>query len=130
MKDVGKEAVTDLRKVVKQTLSDAIQKPIRGACERFVHEGNDIGTGVKSRILGLFETLAKQATKAAEGPAQKILQENFVAVRGEVRTAFDSWGDPLEETVEDVPGSAFYDPLQIIAKDRLVDASNNKAIVT
>ena len=47
MKDVGKEAVTDLRKVVKQTLSDAIQKPIRGACERFVHEGNDIGTGVK-----------------------------------------------------------------------------------
>ena len=29
MQDVGKEAVTDLRKVVKQTLSDAIEKPIR-----------------------------------------------------------------------------------------------------
>ena len=100
MNDVGKEAVTDLRKVVKQTLSDAIQKPIRGACDKFVNEGNDIGAGVKNRILELFEGLAKQATKAAETPARNILQAKFSVVRDEVRAAFDSWGDPLEETAD------------------------------
>ena len=35
-----------------------------------------------------------------DGSQIAILQENFVTVRGEVRTAFDGWGDPLEETVD------------------------------
>ena len=99
MQDVGKDAVADLRKVVKQTLSDTIEKPIRSACEKFIHDGNDIGSGVKNQILDLFDELARRATKAAQDPAAKLLQENFVIVRGEIRQAFDNWGDPLEDTV-------------------------------
>jgi GTP-binding protein EngB required for normal cell division/gas vesicle protein len=100
MQDVGKEAVTDLRKVVKQTLSDAIEKPIRAACDKFVNDGNDIGPGVKSRILALFQELSKRSTKAAQGPATRILQENFSVVRADVRSAFENWGDPLQETAD------------------------------
>ncbi|WP_404292129.1 dynamin family protein [Microvirga sp. RSM25] len=100
MQDVGKEAVTDLRKVVKQTLYDAIERPIRTACEKFVRDGNDSGAGVKFRILGLFQELARRATKAAQDPATKILQENFSSVRADVRSAFETWGDPLQETAD------------------------------
>lgn len=100
LQDVGKEAVTDLRKVVKQTLSDAIEKPIRGACKKFVTDGDDIGSGVKARILQLFYELARTATKAAQGPATRILQENFASVRNDIRDAFEKWGDPLEETTD------------------------------
>lgn len=100
MQDVGKEAVTDLRKVVKQTLSDAIDKPIRLACDRFVKEGDDIGPGVKNRIIGLFQELAAKATRAAQEPAARILQENFSVVRNEIRSAFEDWGDPLQETAD------------------------------
>ena len=98
MQDIGKDAVADLRKVVKQALSDAIEPPIREKCNKFVMERRDIGTGVKSRILELFDNLAITATKAAETPATKILKENFSAVRDEIRNAFDGWGDPLEDT--------------------------------
>jgi GTP-binding protein EngB required for normal cell division len=98
MQDVGKEAVADLRKVVKQTLSDAIEKPIRSACDKFVQDGNDIGPGVKSRILNLFDDLARRSTKAAQEPAIRILQDNFQAVRNDIRQAFDGWGDPLDDT--------------------------------
>lgn len=100
MQDVGKEAVTDLRKVVKQTLSDAIEKPIRAACDKFVSDGNDIGPGVKGRILTLFQELSRRSTKAAQEPATRILQENFSVVRGEVRSSFETWGDPLQETAD------------------------------
>jgi gas vesicle protein len=100
MQDVGKEAVTDLRKVVKQTLSDAIERPIRTACDKFVKDGNDSGPGVKSRILILFQELSRRSTKAAQEPATRILHENFSAVRNEVRSAFENWGDPLQETAD------------------------------
>jgi hypothetical protein len=100
LQDVGKEAVTDLRKVVKQTLSDAIEKPIRGACQKFVNDRKDVGQGVKSRIINLFYELAKTSTKAAQQPATRILQENFASVRNDIREAFEDWGDPLQETTD------------------------------
>lgn len=98
MQQIGKEAVAELRDVVKQKMSAAIAKPIRSSCERFVGEGSDIGTGVKSRILDLFERLAKAATTAAQEPAIEILKQNFKSVRSEIQTNFDGWGDPLQET--------------------------------
>ncbi|TGN73462.1 hypothetical protein EOW77_0034760 [Bradyrhizobium yuanmingense] len=100
MKQVGKEAVDELRQTVKQRLTDVIQAPIRKACQGFVTKGDDIGTGVKQRILDLFETLAKEATAAAQTPANRVLQQNFTKVRGEINEAFESWGDPIQETVD------------------------------
>lgn len=100
MRQVGKEAVDELRASVKNRLKDAIQKPIRTACEKFVSEGDDIGPGVKLRILDLFNRLARQATSSAEKPAIEILQTNFVQVRNEIASAFGQWGDPIQETAD------------------------------
>lgn len=98
MNQVGKEAVDELRAVVKQRLKDAIRKPIEDACHKFVSDGNDIGPGVKYRILNLFNALAKQATEAAKEPAVDILQSNYKVVREEIQTTFEQWGDPLQDT--------------------------------
>jgi len=98
MNQVGKEAVDELRDLVKQRLKQAIRSPIEEACTRFVRNGNDIGPGVKHRILELFNSLAKQATNAAREPAIAILQTNYKVVREEIQSTFKQWGDPLEDT--------------------------------
>ena len=100
MRQVGKEAVGDLRQTVKLKISDAVRKPIRRACEKFVENGDHVGQGVKSRILELFDNLAKQSTKAAEEPSTKILEKNFTSVRSDIKAVFDDWGDPLQETAD------------------------------
>lgn len=98
MNQVGKEAVDELRALVKQKLREAIRKPIENACQKFVADGNDIGPGVKTRILHLFNALARQATEAAKEPAIEILQSNYTVVREEIQTTFSQWGEPLQDT--------------------------------
>ncbi|MEF8759185.1 MAG: dynamin family protein [Candidatus Accumulibacter sp. UW25] len=98
MKQVGKEAVDELREIVKAKLTEVIRKPIKGSCEKFVTDGDDIGPGVKNRILYLFKQLANQATVSAQKPAISILQSNFAQVRAEIHSAFEQWGDPIQET--------------------------------
>lgn len=100
LRQVGKEAVDELRDIVKQKLMDVIKKPIKKACDEFVERGDDVGRGVKSRILDLFVSLARHATNAAEKPAIDVLQRNFSSVREEIRLAFEGWGDPLDETAK------------------------------
>lgn len=100
MKQVGKEAVDELREIVKAKLMDVIRKPIKAACEKFVRDGDDIGPGVKYRIMELFRKLASQATIAAQKPAIEILQMNFSQVRREIHAAFEQWGDPIQETAD------------------------------
>lgn len=100
MKQVGKEAVDELRETVKVRLIEVIRKPIKTACDRFVVDGNDIGAGVKYRILDLFRELAAKATTAAQQPAILILQTNFAEVRAEIQTAFAQGGDPIQNTAD------------------------------
>lgn len=100
MKQVGKEAVDELRNTVKSRLSEAIRGPVERACKKFVAEGDDIGAGVKNRILDLFGQLAVKATNAAQEPAITILQTNFAAVREEIQTAFRQGGDPIQGTAD------------------------------
>lgn len=100
MNQVGKEAVDDLRMVVKIRLTEVIRKPITAACKKFVDEGDDIGPGVKYRILELFRQLALNATTAAQRPAIEILQSNFAEVREEIHAAFAQWGNPIQETAD------------------------------
>jgi GTP-binding protein EngB required for normal cell division len=98
MKQVGREAVGDLREVVKSRVSTVVRKPIKSACEKFVKNGDHQGPGVKNRIIELFNDLARESTKAAEAPATRILEENFGKVRGEIKSAFSDWGDPILQT--------------------------------
>jgi hypothetical protein len=99
MKTVGKEAVDELRDTVKKELSKTIRGPIKSACERFVKEGNDLGPGVKYRILELFNTLAETSTKAAKEPAIKILTENAANVRSDIQKELKKGGNPIQDTV-------------------------------
>lgn len=100
MKQVGKEAVDELREIVKTKLMAVIRKPIAVACEKFVADGDDIGPGVKSRIVDLFGKLARTATLSTQKPAIEILQHNFAQVREEIQTSFGQWGDPVQETAD------------------------------
>ena len=100
IKTVGKEAVDELRQTVKSELSTTIRSPIKSACEQFVMNGNDIGPGVKMRILELFADLAQVATTAAKDPAIRILQENANRVRIEVQQELKKGGDPLQDTAD------------------------------
>jgi len=100
LRQVGKEAVDELRALVKQRLTQVIKRPIQARCKAFVEKGEQYGKGVKNRILELFGELAVGATTAAEKPAIEVLRENFSEVREEIRAAFEQWGNPLEETAD------------------------------
>jgi GTP-binding protein EngB required for normal cell division len=100
MKTVGKEAVDELRDTVKKELSKTIRGPIKSACEKFVREGNDLGPGVKYRILDLFNKLSETSTKAAKEPAIRILTENAASVRADIQKELKKGGDPIQGTVD------------------------------
>lgn len=100
MKSVGKEAVDELRDTVKNELAKTIRAPIRASCEKFVKSGNDLGPGVKHRILGLFRELARTATDSARGPAVKILQQNAARVRSDIQTELNKGGNPIQDTAD------------------------------
>lgn len=100
MKEVGKEAVDELRETVKNELAKTIRDPIKLACEKFVKRGDDIGPGVKNRVLSLFNTLASEATIAAKEPAVRILCEKAKLVQKDIQDAYKKGGDPLQETAD------------------------------
>lgn len=96
---VGKEAVDELRETVKNNLIKKIEGPIRRKCQNFVKKGDDIGLGVKSRILELFNDLANDSIEAAKEPAVELLQTQFREVQNEILKVFKNQ-DPLS-AIED-----------------------------
>jgi GTP-binding protein EngB required for normal cell division len=97
---VGKEAVDDLREKVRSELIKKIEGPIRRKCQRFVADQKDFGTGVKSRILKLFEQLAEEVVAAAAVPAATLLVERFKEVDKEILAAFGEHSEPLSEAAD------------------------------
>jgi len=95
LNSVGREAVNELREQIKNSLITKIEKPIRNKCQRFVQRGDDIGGGVKNRILQLFEELADDVIEAAIEPATDLLQSQFREVEREIITIFDRHKNPL-----------------------------------
>jgi hypothetical protein len=95
---VGREAIDELRQVVKGKLFSAIYPHIKYECENFVKEGKDKGEGVKIRSLQLFKSLAQQATEAVRKPAQQILKQQFMVVKKEIDDTFTKLGDPPRDT--------------------------------
>lgn len=96
LREIGKDAIEELRTVVKTEVVRAIEKPIRAACKKFVENNAHVGQGVKGRILELFETLAADTTDAAGAPTEKVLTENYASVNADINQAFKEWGEPLE----------------------------------
>lgn len=102
---VGREMVNELRDQVKNSLIRKIEGPIRRKCEKFVDDNEDLGTGVKVRILALFHRLAEDATDAASGPAIEILTSRFREVETEILAVFDQHADPPTSAAEAIVAS-------------------------
>lgn len=94
---VGKEAVDDLRDKVRTELIKKIEGPIRRKCQKFVADQQDFGTGVKLRILELFEQMAEEVVAAAATPATTLLVEKFKEVDKEILAAFGEHSEPLDK---------------------------------
>lgn len=95
---VGTEAVDELREEVKNSLIKKIENPIRKRCESFVEKNQHIGSGVKQRILALFNELADETIKAATEPAIELLTNHFRRVEKQIRKVFDEhqeYNDPI-----------------------------------
>ena len=92
---VGREAVNELREQVKNNLIQSIESTIRKKCKRFVDSTQDVGSGVKNRMLTLFQELSEDATEAAGEVALKLLTNNYRTVEKDIREIFDQYQDPL-----------------------------------
>ena len=97
---VGKEKVDDLRQAVRQQLLQRIKGPIRRQCNNFVEARQDVGPGVKMRMLDLFDDLVPPVMETAKHTATKVLLENFQAVENQIRDIFDQHQDPIERATE------------------------------
>lgn len=119
---VGRDAVAELRDEVKNRLITKIEEPIRKKCKAFVERGDDIGPGVKHRILDLFDELARDVTQASAEPAAKILQDLFGEVEREIRDALKQYEDPLRSAAEAIVSSEK-------ARLKRSDAQRRKAVL-
>lgn len=102
---VGKNFVDDLRVIVRAELCKAIEAPIRRACQEFVNRNQNSGTGVRGRILELFDALADEAIEAAKKPAYKVLLDNYQKVELEILDAWKDHNDPLLAAAEAIVSS-------------------------
>jgi hypothetical protein len=87
---VGKEATEELRQRVRNQLLHSISAPIQKRCQKFVDEGQDVGRGVKRRLLDLFDELLPMVVEVAKGPALKVLNEADRETSGRSRR-IDEW---------------------------------------
>jgi hypothetical protein len=96
---VGKEAISDLRNEVKNSLTESIRAPIKRRCDVFVKNGDAMGPGVRNRMLELFEELASSSCDEAKKVARQILAKNFKKVEEELRSVMAHFDDPVAAAV-------------------------------
>jgi hypothetical protein len=90
----------ELRDKVRAELIKKIEDPIRRKCQKFVADQQDSGTGVRLRILDLFDELGEEVVEAAAAPAISLLVERFHEVDKEILAAFGEHSEPLTEATE------------------------------
>lgn len=100
LREIGKEKIDELREVVKNTIVQKIEGPIRAECKKFVAEGNADGRGVAHRIRELFAELAENATAAAREVTEATLLRHYASVKEEIDKAFADWANPLETAAD------------------------------
>lgn len=92
---VGKEMARGMRDEARMLLIDVIEKETRRACKKFVEEHQDIGRGVKQRILTMWSELANQVVILARTPAHNLLQKVYYEAKEEIQEVFTDFQDPL-----------------------------------
>jgi hypothetical protein len=91
----GELAAADLTKLAKQKLQAGLQEEIRRACQEFVDERLDVGTGVKNRMSAFLDRLAPRVAQVARATAARFLRESYDAVLNQVVEALQRFNDPL-----------------------------------
>lgn len=94
------DAVEEMRSRVRRNLQEKIEEPIREGCTAFVAANQDIGSGVKQRILQLFNELATIAVDAARGPAHELLSEQFKTAEEKLLKDLNQNQNPIEQVLE------------------------------
>ena len=107
---IGREQVDELRQRVRQQLLQRIGSSIRRKCRSFVDAGDDVGRGVKHRILDLFDGLVPMVMKTARDTAVRVLRSNYQVVERDIREAFDACPDPIENMSEAIAPAERADP--------------------
>lgn len=105
LESVGHEMVKEMRDQAKAQLINRIEGPIKRKCDDFVRRNLQIGTGVKQRILELYNKLAEEVSEAAQEPATRILQQLFRDVEKEILDAFKGHENPLDAVAEAIVSS-------------------------
>ncbi len=101
MKTLGREAIDEMRKEVKDRLLSVITPAVKKRCGEFVQSHQDEGKGVSNRMREMFRDLAtKKLVDAVSQPAEDLLLKKFRSVRDEFLNAVNNWGDPLDEAAD------------------------------
>ncbi len=103
---IGKEAIDELKASVKTELYDKVEHQVRRACEQFVKRGQDVGVGVKARMLELLgEELAPRVVEVARPAAVSVLSKNYKRVGDEITVVLSRRRNPVETAVQEIVGS-------------------------
>ena len=121
---VGKDAVDELRRAVRDRLLDATTPAIKLACDRFVQRGDAAGRGVKMRMGAMFADLAEESMSRAADVARQLLNERFAEVRRDISDVFAQWGDPLTRIADAIAPAEYSGD----AKRRAEDVAKLEAI--
>lgn len=105
LESVGQEMVKIIRGEAKAKLINVIEVPIKKACDEFVRQNLAVGTGVRQRILDLYDSLADKVIDEAEKPAKQILLKLFEDVEREILNIFPDHQNPLDSVAEVVVSS-------------------------
>lgn len=101
---VGREAIDELRSLVKSELYEKLEKKVRQRCRQFVDSGGDRGTGVKTRMLEMLDELADLVVEAARPAAQEVLTRRYRQVEEEIRAKFDKFRNPVDAAANELLG--------------------------
>lgn len=107
---VGGEQVEELRGRVREQLLQRIGSEIRGKCRSFVGARDDVGPGVKGRILDLFGDLVPTVMETAKDVAVNVMRSNYQVVEREIRDAIDVLPDPFANVEEAIVPTERVDP--------------------
>ncbi|MBC7820764.1 MAG: dynamin family protein [Planctomycetaceae bacterium] len=101
LKAIGSSAVGGLREKVKNQLTQAIEPTIRRRCRSFVDAQLNKRSGVRIRILVMFDELVTDAVDLAAPHAEAILLGCYREMEDEMRRAFfEAHADPLQEAAD------------------------------
>jgi hypothetical protein len=104
MKQLGRDAIAEMRDLVKEKLLAVIRPVVIRRCGEFIKEeqarGSGIGIGSRLKEDFFVKLARRDIVDAVAKPAEKLLLDKFKSVRDEFLVAVNGWGNPLEDAAD------------------------------